>query len=164
MRNILLMVFLSLLFVDVFCQNTMNVLPFTLSPSLVAIQVSNIDSSEAWYTNSLGFTVREKKEFPDYGLKISFLDLNGFELELVENKKSISRGEFIKNYPKDSEIQGFAKLTFRVDNIDSADTYLKKLGVKYLFNLQKSNIPDKTNQRWLIISDIDGNWIQLVSE
>jgi len=164
MKNILLIVFLSVLSVDVLCQNTMNGLPFTLSPSLVAIQVSNIDSSEIWYKNSLGFALKDKKEFPDYGLKISFLELNGFELELVENKKSISRAELIKNYPKDSEIQGFAKLTFRVNNIDSADTFLKKLGVKYLFNLQKSNIPNKENQKWLIVSDPDGNWIQLVSE
>ncbi len=162
MRNIQLTItLLFLLSVNIFCQDN---IPFTLSPSLIAIQVSNIDSSEAWYKNNLGFVVKDKKEFPDYGLKISFLELNGFGLELVENKKSISRSELIKNYPKESEIQGFAKLTFKVDNIDAADSHLKKMGVKYLFNLQKSNIPGKENQMWLMVSDIDGNWIQLVSD
>ncbi|MEW6196753.1 MAG: VOC family protein [Bacteroidota bacterium] len=161
MKIILSAIFLFLLTINILCQDH---IPFTLSPSLVAIQVSNIDSSEAWYKNNLGFVIKDKKEFPDYGLKISILESNGFELELVENKKSISRSELIKNYPKESEVQGFAKLTFKVDNIDAADSHLKKTGVKYLFNLQKSNIPGKEHQMWLMVSDTDGNWIQLVSE
>lgn len=125
--------------------------------------MSNIDSSETWYKNNLRFSFKEKKVMPEYGIKVSFLELNGFELELVENKKSISRAKLLSNYPKDSEVQGFAKLTFKVNDIEAADNYLRKMGVKYLVTLRKNNTLNKKNRKWLIIADTDGNWIQLVS-
>jgi len=164
MKMIKIFGLLFLLSQTIFCQENNSDLPFTINPSLVAIQVSNIDSSALWYQNILGFTLVDKKEFTDYNLKIAMLKKNAFEIELVERKNSISRESLLKNYPKESEIQGFSKLTFTTNNIDSADMHLRKNGVKYLFNLQKSNIPNKENQKWLIVSDPDGNWIQLVSE
>ncbi|MBA4319280.1 MAG: hypothetical protein C0412_12840 [Flavobacterium sp.] len=145
-------------------QNGINKIAFNLTPSLVAIQVANIDSSINWYKKMLGFSETDKKEFSDYGMKIAFMKLNGFELELVENKKSIARTKILKDYPKESEIQGFAKLAFRVSDIETADSHLKKMGAKYLYNLRKSNISSKPNQRFLIVSDADGNWVQLLFE
>lgn len=137
--------------------------PFVVSPSLAALQVSNLDSAEAWYVNNLGFNIRDRKDFPDYGIKISFIELNGYELELVENIKSIKQQDLLKNYPGGTEIQGITKLTFKVDDIKAAEKHLKKNGVKFYFELQEGNDPARPDEYWLIVSDYDGNWIQLVS-
>src|SRR5687768_14888001 len=40
-------------------------------PSLVAIQVEDLDRSIDWYTTHLGFAMRERKDFPDYHLKLA---------------------------------------------------------------------------------------------
>jgi hypothetical protein len=164
MKNSSWLTLLISISINVLCQDRTNEFPFKINPSLVAIQISNIDSSEKWYKDNLGFIVEDKKEFPNSGIKVSRLKIEGFDLELVENEKSISRNEILKKYPKGSEIQGFVKLTFITNNIDEADIYLKKNGVKYLFDLQKSNRLSKENHKWLIISDPDGNWIQLISK
>jgi hypothetical protein len=135
-----------------------------LKVSLVAIQVSNLDSSINWYKKNLNFKLRDKKEFPDHGLKMAFLTLNDFELELIENNKSIDHDELLKDYPKGTEIQGFAKLSFTVKDIDSANSFLKANENIFLYDLRKSNDPKRSDRKWLIITDIDGNWIQLFSE
>jgi len=43
-----------------------------LRVSLIAIQISNLDSATKWYKKNLNFKLRDRKEYPDYGLKMAF--------------------------------------------------------------------------------------------
>jgi catechol 2,3-dioxygenase-like lactoylglutathione lyase family enzyme len=134
----------------------------SIRPSLVAISVANLDAAIKWYETNLDFTLKEKKEFPQHGLRIAFLELNGFELELVEDEKSISLAAIQKNLPEaddEAKIQGLVKLAFTVDDIDSLNSKLKANGVKFQMDLSKSNRQEGV--RYIVVRDSDGNWIQL---
>ncbi len=137
---------------------------FRPEPALLAIQVGNLDAAIAWYRDNLGFVERTRKEMPEYGMKISFLEVPGFELELVENREGVSREELLRLRPKGAEVRGFAKFAFRVNDIVTFAKRLQESGVKILFTLRDSNDPGRPNRRWFIVADPDGNWVQFFSE
>jgi catechol 2,3-dioxygenase-like lactoylglutathione lyase family enzyme len=134
----------------------------SIRPSLVAISVGDLDAAMNWYETNLGFMLREKKDFPQHGLRIAFLELNGFELELVEDKTSISLVAIQKHLPEaddEAKIQGLVKLAFTVDDLAALNSKLKANGVKFQIDLSKSNRQEGV--RYIVVRDSDGNWIQL---
>jgi catechol 2,3-dioxygenase-like lactoylglutathione lyase family enzyme len=126
-------------------------------PSLVAIQVESLDKSISWYTTYLGFSIKEKKHFPDHNLKLAFLTLKDFELELVENSKTIRRSEVLAAKGA-SDITGFAKLTFSIDNVGGLYEQLKEKGAAFAIKLQLSNVD--ASEEFFIVLDDAGNWLQ----
>jgi catechol 2,3-dioxygenase-like lactoylglutathione lyase family enzyme len=128
-------------------------------PFLVAIQVDSLDRSIAWYQNMMGFTLHDKKEFSDYGLKIATMKSGDFELELVDNVKSQNKSDALKKLQAD-EITGFAKIAFRVDDVSAKHRALKAKGAEFKVELRDSNINPK--EKFFIVGDADGNWVQIV--
>jgi len=131
----------------------------SMRPSLVAIQVNNIDNSIAWYKDYLGFLVLERKEFREYGMRIAILQMGDFKLELVDNEKALSRNSVLKENEAE-DITGFAKVTFTIDNVDSLYGTLKSKGAKFAITLRDSNINPK--EEFFIVLDCDNNWLQFV--
>jgi catechol 2,3-dioxygenase-like lactoylglutathione lyase family enzyme len=133
----------------------------SIKPSLIAISVANVDETANWYQDNLGFVVKEKKNFPQHSLRIAFLELNGFEIELVEDKKSVSLAAIQKHLPEaddETKIQGFVKLAFTVEDVEALAIRLKSKGVRFQMDLTKSN--RKEGERSFIVRDNNGNWIQ----
>ena len=130
------------------------------SPCLVAISVADLDKSVKWYQNTLKFSVTKRLDLPKYSVRIAFLDLNGFQIEMIESTKSVSFAELQKQFPAvddRAKIQGFCKIGFRVKKIHIVASDLKSQGIKFQRDIQND---EEVHEKWFIISDPDGNWIQ----
>ena len=130
-----------------------------MRPSLIAIQVENLDSSAKWYEDYLKFRVLERKEFKDHGLSLAILQLGDFKLELVDNDKAVNKNSILKQNDTD-DITGFAKVTFTINHVDSVYEKLKQKGAIFALTLRDSNV--NPAERFFIVLDCDNNWLQFI--
>lgn len=133
----------------------------SVTPRLVAISVSNLERSAGWYAKTFGFRELRHLDLPQNALRISFLELNRFQLELVEFRNSVSFDAIHEKFPNlddRAKVQGFTKLAFGVRDIRRAASDLEASGAKFIRKVTKD---ETTGEEWLIIEDPDGNWIQL---
>jgi catechol 2,3-dioxygenase-like lactoylglutathione lyase family enzyme len=129
----------------------------SLRPYLVALSVASLDVSVKWYEEMLGFKMLRRIEEPKYDVRIAFLELNGFRLELFEKKNSLDLKRLLPE-PKDEDmVHGFRKLAFTVENIEGFAAALKNKKVKFLYGVTEDR---EEKQKWFIVADCDGNWLQ----
>ncbi len=128
-----------------------------MQPYLVAMSVENLDSAYAWYRTRLGFQVQRAPYQPTQGIRIGFLVLNGFHLELIEAKGSQSRQSVLPDSSRDISLQGLMKLGFRVPDADALARALQQRGVALI-------LPPTTDTvfhvRHFLVRDPDGNVLQ----
>jgi ketosteroid isomerase-like protein/catechol 2,3-dioxygenase-like lactoylglutathione lyase family enzyme len=124
-----------------------------MTPSLVGVYVPDLERAKAWYQRSLGFSPVEDKSFPELGIRISFLRLGSFELELVENKKVLARSVLGRG----KEVEGIAKLAFNVSHLGPLHERLRKAGATIVDGPSKSN---RTGQLQMMVRDDSGNLLQ----
>ena len=133
-------------------------------PYWAGLSVADADVSAKWYEEKLHFTLTRKMDLPEHKLRIRFLDLNGFTLELITFEDSVSFEAVQKRVPelKDRDkLQGFLKLGFRVSNVDVLATELKRNGVK----LMVEPTDDRAfGDRFIMLKDLDGNVLQFFQE
>lgn len=128
------------------------------------ITVSNLDLSRKWYEEKLGFRLARNMDLPEHKLRIVFLELNGFTLELIEFQQSVSTATIKSRVPelKDRDhLQGFVKVGFRIANVDGLASELKAGGVK--LRMEPTNDPE-FHDRFLLVEDPDGNTLQFFHE
>jgi methylmalonyl-CoA/ethylmalonyl-CoA epimerase len=130
-----------------------------LAPYLMAISVSNLDSTVSWYRTLLGFRVMRAPYAPVPGLRIAFLIRDDFRLELLEAAGSGPRRLALPDTTRDISLQGFTKLAFQVTGIDSLASRLRQRGVRFVFGPATDTA---FRIRHFIVADPDGNLIQLV--
>jgi len=130
--------------------------PSGLRPYLVAVSVANLDASVAWYANVLGLRVAERKAFPDQGLRVAFLESEGFRLELVELKGSVSPST-CTDVSNPASLRGVGKVAFRVDDLKETVAQLQKRGAVLFRDFRDPATPKRGS---VIIKDPDGNWVQ----
>lgn len=131
----------------------------SMRPSLIAIQVDDLDKSLRWYKEYLEFRVLDRKDFKDHGLSIAILELADFKLELVDNDKALNKGVLLKQHGID-EITGFAKVTFTIDDVRSLYDKLLNKGAAFAITLRESNVNPK--EQFFIALDCDNNWLQFI--
>ncbi len=131
----------------------------SMRPSLIAIQVENLDRSVKWYEDYLKFTVLDRKEFKDRGLSLAILRLGDFKLELIANDKALHKNSILKQNGA-NDMTGFTKVTFSIDHVDSAYETLKKKGAIFALTLHDSNI--NPTEQFFIVLDCDNNWLQFI--
>ncbi len=130
-------------------------------PYLAAIVAPELEPSTDWYQKHLGFQRQETVTLPD--LRIAFLVLDGFHLELVEDKRAYTREGLEKRIPEmkhqDNAVDGITKLAFRVTGLDAFAAKLRSENVRFQTGIMeaKGNWP-----RSFIVLDNNGNWIQFV--
>ena len=128
------------------------------------ITVSNLDASRKWYEEKLGFKLAKSMELPEHKLRIAFLNLNGFTLELIEFQETLSIATIKNRIPefKDRDhLQGFVKLGFRVANVDALASALKANGAK--LRMEPTN-DREFHDRFFLVEDPDGNTLQFFQE
>lgn len=124
------------------------------------IVVSNLDLSSKWYEEKLGFHVTKKMDLPEHKLRIAFLGLNGFTLELIDFQDSVAIATVRKRVPelKDRDhLQGFAKVGFEILDVDALASELKRGGVK--LRMEPTN-DREFHDRFILVEDPDGNTLQ----
>src|SRR6218665_3144162 len=129
-------------------------------PVLAGMFVNNLDSSVAWYTKHLSYSLKEKKDYQEAHLRIAILSSGNFELELVQSGEVVSKRELFPKEHKD--VTGFAKLTFRVNQVEQRSQQLLKSGAAFAVKLRDSN--RQKGEQFFIVLDIDGNWIQFIGD
>ncbi len=130
------------------------------TPYLVSISVADLDETVNWYRENLGFVLIKQMEFPKYSLRIAFVELNGFRLELIEFKASVSYEAIQKQFPvvdDRAKIHGLGKLAFLVEDLEAVSNRLKRNNVKFWREIMEDQ---EFGVRSLIVSDNSGNWIQ----
>lgn len=133
---------------------------FSAQPYLVSISVPNFDETIKWYRDNLGFTVIRQKDLPKLSLRVAFIELNGFQLEVIEFKQSVPFETIQKQFPNvddRAKVQGFGKLAFLVDDIEAAAARLKRNEVKFI---RQISYDEESGTKWFIVVDNSGNWIQ----
>lgn len=161
-RSIQIILFLAL--TNLGCkENTKTVQKDFFKPNLVKLFVEDIDSSLKWYKEKLKFEVeKEVEEYPDYGLKIAFLELNGFHLEIIEKTNSFKPSEITNK--EDKYIGGIFKIGFKTNDLEYIYSQLNMLdGVEFVTGigeLPENQIPIKWPTKHFLIKDPDGNFIQ----
>jgi catechol 2,3-dioxygenase-like lactoylglutathione lyase family enzyme len=131
----------------------------TLRPSLVGLQVNDLDVSVQWYVSNLGFQQKDRKEFPQHELELAILALQDFELELVENARTVRKADALAGKAS-ADVTGFAKVTFTVNGVAALFRRLKSQGARFAIELRDSNT-DPGKQHFVVL-DPDGNWLQFV--
>jgi catechol 2,3-dioxygenase-like lactoylglutathione lyase family enzyme len=129
-------------------------------PCLISISVANLDASVRWYGDVLGFRETKRLNLPASSLRIGFLEHNGFRLELIEFKDSVSLEAIRSKFPgvdDRAKVQGFGKLAFAVPKIREAASALKAKKVKFVRDVTREK---DTGETWFIVEDVDGNWLQ----
>ena len=132
----------------------------TARPYLISLSVANLDFSVRWYREMLGFREIRRLTISGSSLRISFLEMNGFRLELIEFKDSVSLAAIQSKFPAvddRAKVQGFDKLAFAVTSVTDAAASLKSKKVKFVREVTQEK---ETGERWFIIEDVDGNWLQ----
>ena len=130
----------------------------SMRPTLVALQVENLEASVRWYTTFLDFREKTRREFPQ--LKLVILSLGDFELELVENPKTVKKSEVLSG--QDADITGFAKVTFTVGNVGKLFQQLKEEGATFAITLRDSNA--NPGEQFFVVLDNERNWLQFVGK
>lgn len=129
-------------------------------PYWAGIVVPNADATAKWYQDNLQFKFARKMDLPEHKLKIVFLELNGFNLELVELQDSVSFAAVQKQMPAlkgRDQLQGFVKLGFMVKDVDALAVDLKRKGVK--LRMEPTDDPP-FGTRFLLVEDNAGNLLQ----
>ena len=124
-------------------------------PYFSAIIVNNLDTSALWYQSLFDLKVRNLPDVPE-GFRVAILESTGFVLELIENKSWLDPKKILEGKPEGTQIRGFFKIGFKVDNMDAWINHLKK------FNVAVNRIykDDASNKRNFLVPDPDGNLVQ----
>jgi methylmalonyl-CoA/ethylmalonyl-CoA epimerase len=123
----------------------------------VSLAVSNLEATANWYKENLGFEEVLRREFPEYGTRIVFLEVNGIRIELIEDQKwhPIDR----PNPPQHTTIQGVSQITFKVDNIADVIERVKNRPITIAWDLV---IVKDIGFKEFFIRDNEGNIVQFV--
>lgn len=125
---------------------------------LVAISVSDIDASLAWYQTLFPLELAQRNEY-DGGIVVAFLEGAELRIELVKLANSIPFSPPDTNNP--ATRQGVGKLTFVVSDLSAYATRAKNMQANVLFALHRS---ESDGRCYLTLADPDNNWVQLVGD
>ena len=125
-----------------------------------ALRSRALTSLRNGYEEKLGFRRTKTLDLPEHKLRIAFLELNGFTLELIQFQQSVSLADIRHSIPelKDRDhLQGFVKLGFRIPDVDALAASLKASGVK--LRMEPTDDP-QFHDRFLLVDDPEGNTLQ----
>ena len=134
--------------------------PTDLTAYFSAILVEDIQASQQWYTEILGFEVVLESEIAEE-FTILNLKRGNSALELIQLPGALSPAEAIENYHSKTRIKGIFKVGFQVKDLNVWVDFLKKQEVQFNGGVVEDPV---SGNPMVIILDPDGNRIQLFEE
>jgi len=128
------------------------------TPFFVAISVSDVEASSAWYQRVLGFEPSRAVDLEQRGLRIRILRRDNALLELTESVTARSMAQLDPPVEKRYLLHGVFKFGFLVDDLDQVAKDLERLEVPLRSRIVEE--PDGT-LRSLQVEDPDGNVVQV---
>ncbi len=89
-------------------------------PHHIGITVSSLDTSAAWYADTLGFIEIRRVNVPERGLTILLIERDGFVIELFEKTDSTPIRPEERDVPTSLGYGGYRHLAFTVPSVDAA--------------------------------------------
>ncbi len=133
-------------------------------PNHVALRVTNLEKSIAWYQNVFGATVlrRSKVENIDPDIEIAFLEIsNAFHVELVGGGNPLgNKPELPASIKEDYQVQGYKHIGFKIKDYDTVMQHLKDNNVDVFYEIER---PDY-GVRIVLLHDINGYTIELYAD
>lgn len=124
----------------------------------VMISVTNYQETLQWYQDKLNATIEKEwtvDELPD--LQLAYLDVNGFQIEVVGTTQVRLGMPDFKNFGEALRTTGIGHFCFRVDSVDDAISELNKKGVPTF--VEAADYPN-VGVRVGFVKDNNGNVIE----
>jgi catechol 2,3-dioxygenase-like lactoylglutathione lyase family enzyme len=130
----------------------------TLSAHHVGLTVTDVDRSQAWYREALGFELQLSFELPGgaRGAMLRSAGGAGVELFQVPNPEA---GMSSADPPTAMRTTGFGHVAFETDDLDAAYVRAIEAGAGEVWAPRQSPEPDR---RMAFVHDPDGNLIELI--
>lgn len=131
----------------------------TFRPYLAALNVKDASQTADWYVENLGFAITKFMDFPQSdSLRIIFLRLDAFELEVIQKRGSFDIRKYVPDYdPEKAPVHGVAKLAFMARGVKQMADGLGQRGVKILYGPFED---EPFGILTVIIEDLEGNLLQ----
>ena len=123
----------------------------------LSIAVQSLEETASWYEEQLGFEIVQRRDFPEYGTRIAFLETNGIRIELIEDQhwSPLLRPD----PPQHTTIQGVSQITFEVDDIEEAIRRVKSRPITIAWDL---TVVEDLRLKEFFIRDNEGNIVQFI--
>lgn len=125
-----------------------------------SINVTDIDSSVAWYERILLLKTGDRSDYPSLGYRQANLKNPSIHIELIQYDSVLSRSSFAESYPG-KEIPGITKLGFSVKNFREWVGHLLMQDANFSGGISADRI---TGKPVMTIRDPDGNTIMILEE
>ncbi|MCC5653724.1 VOC family protein [Nostoc sp. XA013] len=127
----------------------------------VCLNVPNYGETLQWYQEKLDATIEREwtfDVFPD--LKLAYLQVYGFRIEIIGSTQSRSGMPETKDIGEGLRTSGIGHFCFRVDDVDAVLAELNRRGVLTFFELGSYPGP---GVRLCLVKDNNGNLIEFVT-
>ncbi len=123
-----------------------------------AISVADLEETIRWYSDIFGFTVIDRSEIPDAGIRVSHMQGTGMILEIFEAAESAPLPEERRIPNQDLLTQGNKHISFGVPDGPKAKAELEALGVEIAM------VAEVDGTYGVFIRDNTGNLIEIFEE
>jgi len=130
----------------------------TISAHHVGLTVTDIDRSQAWYRDALGFELRLAFELPG-GIRGAMLRADGGAGVELFHVPGATPGRSFTDPPQAMRTRGFGHIAFETDDLDRDYARAIEAGALEVWPPRQSPEPDR---RMAFIHDPDGNLIELI--
>lgn len=125
-----------------------------------SINVTDIDSSVAWYERILLLKTGDRSDYPSLGYRQANLKNGSVQIELIQHDSILSRSSVTESYPG-KEIPGITKLGFSVKNFKEWVGHLLMQDASFSGGISADRI---TGKPVMTIRDPDGNMIMIFED
>lgn len=133
----------------------------TMQIDHVALNVSNYDETLQWYRDKLDATIEHEWTVDVFSdLKLAYLNVYGFRIEIVGSTQSRLGMPAIQNFGEGLRTSGIGHFCFRVDDVDAVLAELNRRSVPTFVELD--SYPD-ARVRLCFVKDNNGNLIEFVT-
>ena len=129
----------------------------SFTPYAVTLSVADIDKLTTWYVDTLGFTVAQRKQYPEFNTSLVFLEKNGFRVELIKDGNAV-RGVQRADPPAHTAFHGVSQFAFQTTDIRALKQELLDHGVPITWEFAN----DELGVSFIFIRDPEGNLIQFL--